>query len=156
MRGRDRITFQIGALRPLPGAEIRRFRAYKTSRTFTATMKQKTTSSGVIGTRSVWDSSFDLGLPVSSACADVSSRMIRKRMRDATAAAPKLPARNVDVTVTTVVIIPATVSCNLVEHVSTYLKPSPTRRVPGNGTEIRHPDHESHRFRRSSRPLDSA
>jgi hypothetical protein len=30
--------------------------------------------------------------------------MMRNRMRDATAAAPKVPARNVDVTVTTVVI----------------------------------------------------
>jgi hypothetical protein len=52
----------------------------------------------------VRERSFDLGLPVSSAWALVSSRMMRNKMRDATAAAPKVPARNVDVTVTTVVI----------------------------------------------------
>ena len=68
-------------------------------------MKAKTTRSGLIGTRSVWDRIFDRMLPDSSAWALVSSRMIRKRMRAATAAAPKVPARKVDVTVTTVVII---------------------------------------------------
>ena len=67
-------------------------------------MKAKTIKSGLIGISRVRESSFDLGLPVSSAWALVSSRMMRNRMRDATAAAPKVPARNVDVTVTTVVI----------------------------------------------------
>src|SRR5207245_3733445 len=80
-------------------------RIYKTSRTFTATMKAKTTRSGLIGTRSVWDRTFERMLPDSSAWALVSSRIIRNRMRAATAASPKLTARNVDVTVTTVVIM---------------------------------------------------
>ena len=53
----------------------------------------------------VWERTLDFRLPVSSAWALVSSRMMRNRIRDATAAAPKLPARNVDVTATTVVII---------------------------------------------------
>src|SRR3989442_14514187 len=64
-------------------------------------MKAKTTRSGLIGTRSVWDRTFDRMLPDSSAWALVSSRMIRNSMRAATAAAPKLPERNGDVTVRT-------------------------------------------------------
>jgi hypothetical protein len=67
-------------------------------------MKAKTIRSGLMGISNVRERSFDFGLPVSSAWALVSSRMMRNRMRDATAAAPKVPARNVDVTVTTVVI----------------------------------------------------
>ena len=68
-------------------------------------MKANTTRSGVIGISNVWERTFDFRLPVSYAWALVSSRMMRNRIKDATAAAPKVPARNVDVTVTTVVII---------------------------------------------------
>src|SRR3989442_2193963 len=109
--------------------EASRWRAdwpYKTSRTFTATMNAKTTRSGLIGTRSVWDRTFERMLPDSSAWALVSSRMIRKRMRAATAAAPKLPARNVDVTVTTVVIMRCAFPSNKVAGLSLYINTSPT------------------------------
>src|SRR3989454_4310396 len=99
--------------------------SYKTSRTFTATMKAKTTRSGLIGTRSVWDRTFDRMLPDSSAWALVSSRMIRNRMRAATAAAPKLPARNVDVTVTTVVIMRCSFPFNKFVGLLLYINTSP-------------------------------
>src|SRR5438552_17721249 len=88
-------------------------------------MKAKTTRSRLIGTRSVWDRIFDRMLPDSSAWALVSSRMIRKRMRDATAAAPKVPARKVDVTVTTVVIMRCYFPFNKVEGLLRYIKASP-------------------------------
>src|SRR5467141_4349859 len=101
-------------------------RDYKTSRTFTATMKAKTTRRGLIGTRSVCDRTFDRMLPDSSAWALVSSRMIRNRMRAATAAAPKLPARNVDVTVTTVVIIGCSLLSTRVDGRLVYINTSPT------------------------------
>src|SRR2546430_7082753 len=100
-------------------------RPYKTSRTFTATMKTKTTRSGLIGTRSVWDRTFERMLPDSSAWALVSSRIIRNRMRAATAAAPKLPARNVDVTVTTVVIMWCSFSFNKFVGWLLYINTSP-------------------------------
>src|SRR5207244_13203815 len=94
--------------------------------TFTATMKAKTTRRGLIGMSSVWERVLDFVLPVSSAWALVSSRMIRNRMRDATAAAPKLPARNVDVTVTTVVIIRDPLPFAQVYSIASYL----SQRVP--------------------------
>src|SRR3989442_15181320 len=101
-------------------------RDYKTSRTFTATMKAKTTRRGLIGTSSVCDRIFDRMLPDSSAWALVSSRMIRNRMSAATAAAPKLPARKVDVTVTTVVIIRCSLLSNKVAGLLLYINTSPT------------------------------
>ena len=67
-------------------------------------MKPNTTRSGAMGTRRVWERSFDLRFPDSSACALDSSRMMSRRISETTAAAPKLAARKVDVTVTTVVI----------------------------------------------------
>src|SRR5712691_344874 len=109
-----------------PEAErISNLTSYRTSRTFTATMKAKTTRSGLIGTRSVWDKIFDRMLPDSSAWALVSSRMIRKRMSAATAAAPKLPAMNVDVTVTTVVIIRCSFTLNNDVGLLLYINTSP-------------------------------
>src|SRR2546426_474109 len=109
-----------------PEAErISNLTSYRTSRTFTATMKAKTTRSGLIGTRSVWDKIFDRMLPDSSAWALVSSRMIRKRMSAATAAAPKLPARNVDVTVTTVVIMRCSFPFNKFVGLLLYINTSP-------------------------------
>src|SRR5213080_1029726 len=103
--------------------------------TFTATMKAKTTRRGLMGMSSVWERVLDFVLPVSSAWALVSSRMMRNRMRDATAAAPKLPARNVDVTVTTVVIIGDPLPFAQVYSSKSYLNPPVTRRFFENGTE---------------------
>src|SRR5437773_6715347 len=93
--------------------------------TFTATMKAKTTRSGLMGMSSVWERVLDFVLPDSSAWALVSSRMIRNRMRAATAAAPKLPARNVDVTVTTVVIMRCSFRFNEFVGMLLYINTSP-------------------------------
>src|SRR5688572_6946708 len=91
--------------------------------TFTATMKANTTRSGMMGMRRVRAKIFDRTLPVSSAWALVSSRMMRKRIREATAAAPKAPAKNVDVTVTTVVIIGRPLGGVDDDATGSYLKP---------------------------------
>lgn len=122
--------------------------------TFTATMNENTASSGAMGMSRVCERSFDLGLPDSSACALVSSRMIRKRIREATAAAPKLAARNVDVTVTTVVI--RGIPLRLKAHgARLYLRLFPTRRFFESEKE-RPSDGGAYRRRGSSRPPTSA
>jgi len=79
---------------------------YKTARTFAATMNANTTSSGTMGTRSVLEIFSEVQFHVSSACALTSSRMIKKRIRDTTAAAPKAATRRSDVIVVMVVSVP--------------------------------------------------
>lgn len=59
-----------------------------------------------MGTRRVLAILAEVQLIVSSACALVSSRMIRKRISETTAAAPKAATRRSDVIVVMVVSVP--------------------------------------------------